>query len=269
MKILFIGCGNMGGAIAQGMLEHGGFDKSQIDVLLPSNSPHIEEVGKKLGVAIHLDHFPQNTTFDAILFAVKPQTLSEILESYRSYNIPASTLIISIAAGKTLKFFEQVFTENPVVRLMPNINILFNHGVTGAICNTKSTKSHEELVEKMIGKISYLHWFDREDAIDDIIPLSGSSPAYFFLFTEYLIKFAQEKGIPQDVATDMAVKTLLGSAEMIKKSGKSLSELRESVTSHKGSTQASLDVFYEKDALYNLMANAMSAAVLRSKELSK
>ena len=259
----------MGGAIAQGMLSLGGFDASQIEVLLPSSSTNIEEVKRALGVKIHLDSFPKDSHFDAILFAVKPQTLSEILESYRAYNIPASTLIISIAAGKTLRFFEQVFSANPVVRLMPNINILLNQGVTGAISNQHCTATHKALVEQMIGKISYLHWFDNEDAIDDIIPLSGSSPAYFFLFTEYLIKFATEKGIPQDVAKDMAVNTLLGSAEMIKSSGKSLSALRESVTSHKGATQASLDVFYENDALYTLMSRAMDAAVKRSKELSQ
>lgn len=268
MKILFIGCGNMGSAIVKGMITSQHFEQSDVDVLLPSDSPHVELVQKELGLKIHFDTFPVDHVFDMILFAVKPQTLAEVLPEYKEYQIPSSTLIASIAAGKSIHFFENSFPNNPIIRIMPNINVLVNYGATGAVHNTRCTEEHMRLIESIFSTIGTFHWLAKEDDIDTIIALSGSSPAYYFLFTEYLVKCAIAKGIDPATALDMALATFIGCAKNLEHSGKSLEELRAAVTSHKGTTQAALDAFNESDALSGLIGKAFDAAIKRSQELA-
>ena len=104
MRILFIGCGSMGGAIVSGMLRSYSFKKGEIFTILPNDSHNIEKVEKSLGIKV-FTQYPKGERFDVIVFAVKPQTLYEILPYYKTKITDHSTLILSIAAGKKIKFF--------------------------------------------------------------------------------------------------------------------------------------------------------------------
>ena len=263
MKILFIGCGNMGIAIVRGMLRSGYFSSSDIEVVLPSDSPHHSIVADELKLTIH-EEFPSDMQWDAILFAVKPQVLPAILSHYQ--NADQKTLIISIAAGKSIGFFEKFFPHNPIIRVMPNINLLVERGASAAVGNTIASKSHFELVEHIFAKAGYFTVLKDEKLIDVVVATSGSSPAYYFLFTELLAQLATEHGLPSEVALKLAEEAFIGSALNKAGSTHSLEDLRAMVTSEKGTAYEALQKFKESDNLYKLLKSAFEAAIRRSQE---
>ena len=266
MKILFVGCGNMGIAIVRGMLHYQYFSPADIEVVLPSDSPHHSIVADELKLKIHKD-FPSSIKWDAIVFAVKPQILPSILSSYQGAD--QKTLIISIAAGKSIGFFEKFFPHNPIIRVMPNINLLVERGASAAVGNKAASKPYFELVEHIFAKAGYFTILEDEKLIDVVVATSGSSPAYYFLFTELLAQLATEHGLPHAVALKLAEEAFIGSALNKAGSHHSLAELRAMVTSEKGTTYEALQKFKESDSLYKLLKSAFEAAIRRSQELSE
>ncbi len=266
MKILFVGCGNMGSAIARSMLQSGLFVHKDIEVVLPTGSSHRSMVEEQLKLKVH-DEYPNKVKWDAILFAVKPRAMSEVLSNY--LDTDARTLIISIAAGKSIKFFEKFFPNNPIIRVMPNINLLVGRGASAAACNVKATDTHIDMVRRIFEKAGYLAILQDEKLIDVVVATSGSSPAYYFLFTELLAKIAVESGLPKDIALKLAEEAFIGSALTRDITNKPLESLRAMVTSSKGTTYEALQKFTEDDNLYKLLKSAFTAAIKRSQELSE
>lgn len=256
----------MGGAIARCMLHSGYFAPADIEVVLPHNSPHYRMVADDLKLKIH-EEYPINMSWGAILLAVKPQIMPEILPSYSK--VDKETLIISIAAGKSIGFFEKFFPHNPIVRVMPNINLLVERGASAGVGNTKVQKSHLELVEHIFAKAGYFTMLKDEKLIDVVVATSGSSPAYYFLFTELLAKLGEEHGLPHDIALKLAEEAFIGSALTKAGNAQSLGELRAMVTSAKGTTYEALQQFNEGDQLYKILKKAFEAAIRRSQELSE
>ncbi len=268
MKILFVGCGNMGSAIAKSMLASPYFSHKDIEVVLPDDSPHHQLVVNELKLKVH-ESYPIGATYDAILFAVKPQTMPEILPHYQKFLDGLPTMVISIAAGKTISYFEKFFPNHPIVRVMPNINVLVGRGATAAVHNSKVTGSQLKIVEHIFAKAGYFTWLKDEDLMDVVVATSASSPAYYFMFTELLAQIATEHGLAPDIAHKLAEEAFIGSALMSSETKKTLPELRAMVTSAKGTTYEALQKFGEDDILYKLIKNAFEAAIRRSQELSE
>ncbi|MDF3047936.1 MAG: proC [Candidatus Midichloriaceae bacterium] len=275
MKILFVGCGNMGSAIAGSMLHSKLFTTDDISVVLPIDSPHRKLVSSELGLKI-FEQYPADGTFDAILFAIKPQAMSEVLPIYQNSLLAKSNalsgqkpLIISIAAGKSIRFLQKFFPGFPIVRVMPNINIIAEKGAAAAVANNETTTEQLKLVENIFAKSGFFTWLEDEKLIDVVVATSGSSPAYYFLFTELLAQIAAEEGLPKDIALRLAEESFIGSAFTKEKSSFELAQLRAMVTSEKGTTQAALSEFANDASLYRVMKAAFTAAVKRSQELSE
>jgi pyrroline-5-carboxylate reductase len=266
MQIFLIGCGNMGGAIVSGMLRSKNFQVEQITAVLPLHSFDYTKVSESLKIKV-IDNLPKDAKADIIIFAVKPQILNEILPTYQNL-ISESTLLVSICAGKTLKYFAQYFPKNKIVRTMPNLNAIAGAGSTVGVANTELSAEQNKAVEQIFKSIGSYTWIEDEKLIDPVTAISGSGPAYYFLFTELLAHAGEKLGLPKHLAEQLAQETFIGSGAILASGTKAPKEWREAVTSPKGTTAAALDTFNSDNILQKIIEDATNAASNRAKELA-
>jgi len=263
-NILFVGCGRMGGALSEGLLKNN-FPADKMLIIEPSlhESNHYQ---KDYGVQVvdGPEHIPTSFKPDVILLAVKPQIIYDILPQYKPL-LNSDTLVISIAAGKTLKSLTTGLGDNiRIIRSMPNLPAMINKGVTAAFPNSHCAEDDKQIAAELFSTVGKFLWAENEDDLDAITAISGSGPAYLFYFAECLIEAAQAQGLSKDIATTLAYETLSGSTELLLSSKDSATELRKKVTSPKGTTAAALNVLMQD----NPLKEAIAAATKRSKELS-
>jgi pyrroline-5-carboxylate reductase len=203
---------------------------------------------------------------NVIFLAVKPQDLESVLGEL-SQSLNKETLLISIAAGKTTKFIEgKLINKNPVVRVMPNTPAQIGKGVSAISPGTSATKNHLVLAKDLLSASGLVVEVPEENQ-DAVTALSGSGPAYFFNFIEAMIKSGINLGLTEEVATQLAIGTITGSAAMLQESGVDAATLRKNVTSPNGTTAAALKVFSDNN-LEKIVADAMTAAKKRAQELA-
>lgn len=254
-RILLVGCGAMGGALMRGWY-HSAINEFDFEIVSPS--PRTD---------FHLLQHQSPSTYkgppDILIFAVKPQILNDIVEDYKKI-INSETVIVSVAAGKNLNFFKQHFKKHPLIRAMPNIPAAVNKGVT--LLSDREKSPATETVEKLFSYVGECFWV-KENLFDSMTALTGSGPAYVYLLTEILAKIIQDGGIDQEDSIKMAKQLIAGSAELMMHNPQSPKELRQSVTSPKGVTDAALNVLIPN--MQTLFDQAIRDATKRSKELSK
>jgi pyrroline-5-carboxylate reductase len=203
---------------------------------------------------------------NVIFLAVKPQDLESVLGEL-SQSLNKETLLISIAAGKTTKFIEgNLLNKNPVVRVMPNTPAQIGKGVSAISSGSSATSDHLALTKDLLSASGLVVEVPEENQ-DAVTALSGSGPAYFFNFIEAMIKSGINLGLTEEVATQLAIGTITGSAAMLQESGVDAATLRKNVTSPNGTTAAALKVFSDSN-LEKIVAEAMAAAKKRAQELA-
>jgi pyrroline-5-carboxylate reductase len=263
-NIILVGCGKMGGALFGGLLPNLE-SKSQAIIVSPTGE------GEEFGVTL-LDsakEIPADFKADIILLAVKPQIIASVLTEYEKY-YNSDTLFISVAAGKTIKFFEDKLGSNtPIVRAMPNLPSFVKLGATTLYANHRVSGEQKDITTQLFQAVGKAIWLEDESLIDAATGVAGSGPAYVFHFLECLIEAGEKEGLPKDTATELAIATVLGSASMAEKSEKSVVELKEQVISPNGTTQAGIDALSNNDSLKILLSQTVSAATKRSKELAE
>lgn len=201
-----------------------------------------------------------------LLIAVKPQDLGDLLTQMVS--VEQRHLVVSIAAGVTTQFIEKRLPERSrVVRAMPNMPAMIGSGMTALASGRYSTKTDLRQAQRIFENVGH-SFFVKESELDAVTAISGSGPAYVFLFMEHLTKAARVLGLSENLAEDLVLGTFLGSAQLIALKKISPSVLREKVTSKGGTTQAALNVFAAV-ALEKIFAAAAQAAFRRAKELSR
>jgi pyrroline-5-carboxylate reductase len=257
-KILLIGAGKMGGALQASWLRAGA---------IPDMITIVEPKGFAGGPRIHESIDDVSVTQDCIVLAVKPQSMDALLPSLAK-KFGRDPLYFSIAAGKTLVYYAKYLGEAPIVRAMPNTPAIIGKGISALIANGKVTASQKQLAESLLGAAGETVWLDNESQMDAVTALSGSGPAYVFLFLEALIEAGKAQGLPEEMAKKLAYATVRGSVKLAKKSENSLEQLRKNVTSPGGTTEAALNVLMKGDALKELVDEAVAAAVKRSRELA-
>jgi pyrroline-5-carboxylate reductase len=204
---------------------------------------------------------------DVIVFAVKPQDIENILPEYKN-RFEDSPLYISVAAGKTLAFFaEHLGAGARVVRAMPNTPALIGKAITALCANKNVSEADKELATKLIEAFGKSVWVEEKD-MDAVTALSGSGPAYVFLFMEALTKAGINAGLAPDIAKILAFEMAHGSIHLAAKSDETFEQLRKNVTSKGGTTEAALNVLMQNNVLEKLVDDAVQAAAKRSKELS-
>jgi len=268
-SIAFIGGGNMANALVSGLLNQG----------CPKESLLVIEVAETLrvqwssrGVQTSAAPDGQLRPFQVWIFAVKPQQMKEVVLRCKPWMTP-DTLIISIAAGISIASLATwLGTSNEpyknIVRCMPNTPALVGAGVTGLAAPAALSPVNRGIATDLLSTVGQAVWVKDDAAIDAVTALSGSGPAYVFLFLEALIKGAESLGLTTSQAKELALATLSGATKLASDSPDPPAILRERVTSKGGTTAAALAVFHES-RFVEIVAQAMKAADQRAAELSK
>ena len=259
----FIGVGVMGSSIIKSLLMK---SITSDQICIADKSPEkLEQLKSQYQVEVK-EIAAIGKGCNVIFLAVKPQDLADVLNELKQ-TIQPETVVISIAAGKTIKFIEdQLQTNNPVIRAMPNTPAQIGKGISAIAAGAKVSGDELKIAIELFsttGEVVVV----TEDKIDAVTALSGSGPAYFFYFIEAMVKAGVELGLTDEIATKLAIETISGSAAMLKESNLDAATLRKNVTSPKGTTAAALEVFSDSD-LENIILKAMSAAKNRAQELA-
>lgn len=204
----------------------------------------------------------QNST-DAVIIAVKPNVVSDVCKSISSVNSDA--VIVSIAAGVTIKTLESSLPGRRVVRVMPNTPCLVGQAAVGFALGTHANEKDREIVNTIFGSVG-LAMEVKEPLLDAVTGLSGSGPAYVFQFIEALSDGGVRAGLPRNVATQLAAQTVKGAAEMVLQTGKHPGLLKDGVTSPGGTTIAGVEAL-EKGGFRAATISAVTAATRRSMQL--
>ena len=263
--LVLVGCGQMGSAMLRGWLARGAAAK--FIVIEPAGAP--AELAAAAGVTSHrsADELPDQLTPDAVVFAVKPQIIDEVLPAYRRWARP-QTLFLSIAAGITIAGISRHLGDAAIIRTMPNTPAAIGRAITVACANPRVTAGQRRLAEALLAAIGDSAWVEDEALLDAVTAVSGSGPAYVFLLIEALAEAGERVGLPSDLALRLARETVAGSGELARLSPDSPARLRENVTSPGGTTRAALDVLMADDGLARLLERAVAAATARSRELA-
>lgn len=263
MKLGFIGAGNMATAILGGVLKSNVFLPDSITI--SNRSP--EKLGplKELGVHVTTDNTAVADAADLIVLAVKPQMLEEVLSPLADKL--AGKCVVSIAAGISVAWLQERLKGAYIVRVMPNTPLQLGLGATAVADAPEVPSAYFECVLQMFNAAGETAVIE-ETLMDVVIPVNGSSPAFFFRFADAMTRWAEEQGMDPTLALKLAATTMKGSAEMLLRSGKTAGELTRQVCSPGGTTLAALTAFDEM-GFDPLVFEAMTRCTNRSRELGK
>lgn len=263
--IVLVGAGNMGGAMLSGWLKSG-VPGSSVVVLDPGPSDAILQQLSDAG-ARHLTQAPADLKADILFLAVKPQVMEAVLPPVR-HVVGPKTVVVSVAAGKTLAFMEEHLGQAGMVRAMPNTPAMIGRGVTGAFANKLVSDEQRQQVQSLLKVSGPVEWVSSEADIDAVTALSGSGPAYVFYLVECMAEAGRKAGLPADLAMRLARETVSGAGELLHRSPDEAARLRQNVTSPGGTTAAALSVLMAEDGMQPLFDKAIEAARKRAGELA-
>lgn len=245
MKLGFIGCGNMANAIMSGIIKDGLIPACEIIGADPTVFGR-ERTLKENGITVTDSNIEVVKEAETLFFTIKPQYFHQMISEIRDY-VREDQLIISIAAGRTLDYIQSEFGDKKVkvVRLMPNTPAMVGEGMTAACANGAVTKEELDYAVRIcsgFGKAEIVP----ESLFDVVTAVSGSSPAYVFMFIEAMADAAVQGGMPRAQAYTFAAQAVLGSAKMVLDTGKHPGELKDMVCSPAGTTIEAVRVLEEK-----------------------
>jgi pyrroline-5-carboxylate reductase len=262
--ILLAGAGKMGGALLQGWLALG-LSPDKVAVIEPQPSPELAALSKQ-GLRLN----PAPDVFGAIaavVLAVKPQIAPEIVPALAPF-VGTGTVVVSIMAGRTLAFLAERLPGAALVRAMPNTPAAIGRGITVAIANARVAPPQRALVDVLLSAVGAVEWIGDEALMDAVTAVSGSGPAYVFLLAESMARGGTAAGLPPALADRLARATVAGAGELLHRSSLDPATLRQNVTSPGGTTAAALKVLMAEGGLERLMAEAITAATKRSRDLA-
>ena len=266
-RLLLAGAGKMGGAMLAGWLDRG-LDPRQIIVQDPAPPPESAALLSQHGIQVREPGVALEEAPAIILVAVKPQMMDQVFPELATRAGP-ETLVLSIAAGKTIASFEAHLPAGAaVVRSIPNTPAAIGRGITVCCANGHVSAAQRETCQSLLSAVGEVGWVEDEGLIDAATAVSGSGPAYVFLLVECLAEAGRAVGLNADLAMRLASATIAGSGELLRQSGLDPATLRKNVTSPGGTTAAALAVLMAEDGLQPLMTRAVEAAAKRSRELS-
>ena len=264
----FIGAGNMARAMIGGLLR--AHVRAATDIVASdADAAARERVAAEHGIRVHAENRAVVAQSRTVVLAVKPQVMDAVLSGVAS-EITPEHLVISIAAGVTLarlaRGFGEKVAEGRLVRAMPNTPALVGEGITAWCARGAISGADAETVAHVFGAVGRARAVAHEGLLDAVTGLSGSGPAYVFLFLEALSDAGVREGLPRDLADQLATQTVLGAARMVDATGLGFAALKSQVTSPGGTTIAGLAEL-ERGAVRSAVFEAVRAATRRSQEL--
>jgi pyrroline-5-carboxylate reductase len=263
MKTALIGGGTMGEAIIKSLLRKKLADKKEITVSDVAAARR-DQLKKKYGLNVTDNNLTAVKGAEVVILAIKPNDMGHVLGQLSGQL--KSQLIISIAAGVMLESICSKLNYKQVVRAMPNTPAQVGKGMTAWIGAQELSAANREKARSILASLGEEHYFADEKYMDMATAISGSGPAYVFLFIESLIDAGVHIGLPRNVAQKLVIETITGSAEAMKKMDKHPAELRNMVTSPGGTTAEALYKL-EMGGLRSLMISAVDAAYNKAKVL--
>ncbi len=265
--LLLVGGGKMGEALLAGW-RAAGMAGSDVFVVEPDAARRAALVARHDVRAEATAGAFAGTRPRTIVIAVKPQVLEAAMAPYRALG-GRDTLVLSIAAGKTLATLEALFgADRPIVRAMPNTPAAVGRGISVLCANAVTPPARRGEAEALLAAVGETAWIEDEALLHAVTALSGGGPAYVFLLIECLAAAGTRLGLPEDLALRLARTTVIGSGELARLSPEPPATLRQNVTSPGGTTQAALAVLLAADGLQPLVDRALAAAAQRSRELA-
>lgn len=263
--LVLIGGGRMGAALLSGWLA-GGLDVAAVTVVEPFDAAQdaLRKAYPDLNIVATAEAV--SATPSVVVLAVKPQIMDDVMAPVAAWT---DALFVSIAAGKTLHYFEgHLGADRAIIRIMPNTPAAVGAGISVAVGNGNITASHRALATALLDAVGMVEWVEDEALIDAVTAVSGSGPAYVFLLVEAMTQAGITAGLDADLAGKLARQTVIGSGVLMREDATDAATLRQNVTSPGGTTKAALDVLMDNDRLVKLMTQAIAAAKKRSTELS-
>ncbi len=268
-KVGLIGAGNMATAMIGGMVQNHLFRAEEI-VASARTEEKLAKLHEKYGISVTTDN---KVCADAeiVFLCVKPVRMADVLAEIAPV-ISEDTLVVSIAAGKKIAFYEnglagETGKKMKIVRCMPNTPALVGEGFTGVSVNEKVTGEEKERVLTILrsfGEASVVP----ESMMDAVVGISGSGPAYVYMFIDAMAKAGVAAGLERDYAIQSACKTVLGAAKMVQETGEDPEILKQKVCSPGGTTIEAVQVFENRD-LYGVVKEAIDACIAKSEFMSK
>jgi pyrroline-5-carboxylate reductase len=264
--LLLMGAGKMGGALLEGWLRQG-LDPAVVFIQDPAPPPEVQALIARHGIAAGTaPDLPSSPS--VIVLAVKPEIVPKLMPEIEPM-IGERTVVLSIAAGRTLASLSRPLQPGTaIVRAMPNTAASVGHSITVACANEAVTREQALECTMLLEAVGEVLWVEDEGLLDAVTAVSGSGPAYVFLLAECLAEAGRAAGLDSELARRLARATVEGAGELLRRCDLSPQELREKVTSPKGTTAAALEVLMGKDGVQDLLTRAVAAAAKRSKELS-
>jgi pyrroline-5-carboxylate reductase len=265
-KIGFVGAGNMAGALMRGLLRAGQYAPDDIWASDPVDV-QLRRLKRLHKIEVTRDNRELVRGSQTIILAVKPQNMAAVLDEIRA-DVTPRKLFVSIAAGFPLRRLEAgLGGQARVVRVMPNTPALVGRGISVAVAGSKATPQDLKHALKIFKAVGDAVSITGEDLLDAVTALSGSGPAFVYLFAECLIEGGVRGGLPQSLAAQLAHATIGGAAAMLSESGLTSRELRDMVVSPGGTTQAGLTTL-ESHHFRDAVIAAVEAATRRARELA-
>jgi pyrroline-5-carboxylate reductase len=265
-RVAFLGGGKMGEALVSGLIRSGGRNPDEI-MVTARREERVRELAERNGVAATLSNPEAVEWAETVVLTVKPQDIEALLGQVAGHVTPEH-LVVSFAAGVRTSFVEKhLVSRVPVVRVMSNVAVLVDEAMSVVSPGSQAEDKHLSVAEELLGYVGKVIRLP-EVHLDAITATSGSGPAYFFLLAEAMIEACILLGLSRDVATELIIQTMLGSAKMLRDTGKHPVELREMVTSPGGTTIAAIR-HLEEAGVRAAFLNAIDAACHRSAELAR
>jgi pyrroline-5-carboxylate reductase len=265
-RVAFLGGGKMAEALISGLIRSGGRTAGEI-MVTNRREERARELAGKYGVTATLDNAEAARWAEVLVLMAKPQDIEILLSQIREH-VGTHDLVISFAAGVRTSFVEKHLPDGiPVVRVMSNVPVMVDEAMSVISAGRNATEDHLEVAEELLGYVGKVLRLN-EQHLDAVTATSGSGPAYFFLLAEAMIEACILLGLSRDVATELIIQTMLGSAKMLRDTGKHPVELREMVTSPGGTTIAAIR-HLEEAGVRAAFLNAIDAARHRSLELAQ
>ncbi|MCM1498020.1 MAG: pyrroline-5-carboxylate reductase [Clostridium sp.] len=262
MKLGFIGCGNMAAAMIKGIINNKIASGDEI-IGADKSAESLRRVIDDTGIVQAVDNREAAAKSEILFLSVKPQFYEEVIKEIRDV-VSDKQIIITVAPGKTLEWLNQQFGKPlKIVRTMPNTPALVGEGITAACGNANVSKEDMDKAVKVLlsfGKCEVIS----EHLMDVVTSVSGSSPAYVFLFIEAMADAAVADGMPRQQAYRFAAQAVLGSAKMVLETGKHPGELKDMVCSPGGTTIEAVRVLEEK-GMRSAVFEAMKACTRKSR----
>lgn len=269
IKITFIGPGAMAEAMLSGIIRKKLLDHANILISGPIIDRN-KELKDKYGVQPFIDNKKAASLADIVILSVKPQRLEKVLEGLQGA-LKKDTLVLSIVAGASIAKISRLLKHNKVVRSMPNTPAQIGEGITVWCCSLEVDETQKDVTRAILSAFGQEIFVEEEEYLDKATALSGTGPAYVYLFMEAMVDAGVHLGFSRRIAEKLVTETLRGSVDYYDKNGlesRHLASMRNQVTSP-GGTSAEAIYYLEKAGFRTAISRAVWAAYQRSRELGQ